>query len=216
MHVCYSGSSVDGHGFYADCFSQISSVEQVLATIIRSVAFPALSEIARKGASMKAGSYRLHAVIAAVAYFWRLSDNVWTSASRKYCTTSVICRPDGCWRKSRDSIAGSAFADRGAMLLGSRRVNMTTIVAAIGIPFAVTAPSNGVSTISVFRAPCGESRFSYLSYSLVSAGLHGDTRCSTLKKKYCFYPLCLVGMAAGRFFVSFAAVVFEFGRHYHP
>ena len=69
--VCCWGSSVDTAtlGVYVIAFLLFSSVEQVLATIIQSVAFPALSEIARKGASMKAGYYRLHAVIAAVAYF---------------------------------------------------------------------------------------------------------------------------------------------------
>lgn len=57
-------------GVYAIAFGIVSSVEQVLFRIVASVAFPAISEIARDHPSrIRDTYYRMHVVIAAIAYF---------------------------------------------------------------------------------------------------------------------------------------------------
>jgi O-antigen/teichoic acid export membrane protein len=56
-------------GVYVIAFQIFSSIEQMLAGINAGVSFPALSEIAReRPAALKAGYYRIHMVVASVAY----------------------------------------------------------------------------------------------------------------------------------------------------
>ena len=64
------GSMVDATvlGIYVIAFLLFSSVEQILARIVQSVGFPALSEIVRERKSLKAVYYRFHAVIAGSSY----------------------------------------------------------------------------------------------------------------------------------------------------
>ncbi|MEH2535991.1 O-antigen/teichoic acid export membrane protein [Bradyrhizobium sp. AZCC 1614] len=57
-------------GVYSIAFGIVAAIEQVLVRIVASVAFPAISEIAREHPS-KVGDtyYRMHILIAAIAYF---------------------------------------------------------------------------------------------------------------------------------------------------
>lgn len=57
-------------GVYAIAFGLVAAIEQVLVRIIASVAFPAISEIVRDHPSrIRDTYYRMHALIAAIAYF---------------------------------------------------------------------------------------------------------------------------------------------------
>jgi O-antigen/teichoic acid export membrane protein len=61
----------DALGVYSIAFGLFSVIDQIVGRVVSSVAFPALSEIARnRRHNLRAGYYKFHAPIAAVAYFW--------------------------------------------------------------------------------------------------------------------------------------------------
>ena len=65
------GAMVDAttFGVCVIAFLMVGAVEQVVGRLTGGVTLSALSEVARKGGDLRAAYYRLHAVIAAVAYF---------------------------------------------------------------------------------------------------------------------------------------------------
>ena len=56
-------------GICVIAFLMVGAIEQVVGRLTGGVALSALSEVARKGGDLRAAYYRLHAVIAAIAYF---------------------------------------------------------------------------------------------------------------------------------------------------
>ena len=94
-------------------------------------------------------------------------------------------------------------------------LSMTTIVAAIRFLLLLLLLPIGFYNFGLPGAVWGIT-LSYLSYLPSVAGIARRYALFDLKKEVLLLPVILVGMAAGRFFVSFAPVVFEFGRHYHP
>lgn len=56
-------------GVYSVSFLMFNAVEQVLIRVMGSVAFPALSEVARNKGDLKKAYYRFQAIVASIAYF---------------------------------------------------------------------------------------------------------------------------------------------------
>jgi O-antigen/teichoic acid export membrane protein len=202
-------------GVYVIAFLLFSSVEQVLARIIQSVAFPALSEIARKGTSMKAGYYRIHAVIAAVAYFsggfliisgQALVDILY---DKRYVQAG--------WMLEILAVALLAVPSRIGVqcYLALGESSMTSIVAAIRLLLLLLLLPIGFYTFGLPGAVWGIT-LSYLSYLPSVAGIARRYALFDLKREVLLLPVILVGIAVGKLFVSFAPTVFELARHYHP
>jgi O-antigen/teichoic acid export membrane protein len=200
------GTMVDSAalGVYAIAFLLFSSIEQILNSLIQSIGFPALSEIARRGTSMKAAYYRFHSVIASVAYF---SAGFMTIAGRSVVGLLYDRRyAQAGWMLEVLAIGLLAIPSRigvqSFLALGAPR--MVAIVAAIRLVLLLVLVPIGFHYFGLTGAVLGI-MISYLSYLPSVFMLSTRYNLLDFRKEVLVLPVILIGMIIGKLFTDLVA-----------
>src|SRR5262249_2056293 len=194
------GSMVDTAmlGIYVIAFNIFSAVEQLLTRIIAGVTFPALSEIVReRPAKLKANYYRVHAIIAGIAYF--CSGILMASGNELIKLLYDPRYAQAGWMLEVLAIALLAapfqISIQFFMALGMPRIQ--SIISAIRLATLFAAMPIGFHYFGLLGALCGLvlSQLLYLPVLILFSLRHGLLN---FQRELFFLPFVLVGLGAGK------------------
>lgn len=198
-------------GVYVIAFLLFNSVEQIMGGIISSVAFPALSEIARKGGNMRAAYYRIHTVVAAIAYF---SGGFLIIAGQSIVDVLYDHRyMQAGWMLEILAVGLFAIPSQIGVqyYLAFGKSGMSTIVAATRLCLLVILLPSGFYFFGLHGAVWGIT-ISYLSYLPVTVLIATRYALFDIRKELIVLPAILFGMTGGKLFVGVAPTAYELVR----
>jgi O-antigen/teichoic acid export membrane protein len=198
-------------GIYAIAFLLFSTVDQVIGSAIASIAFPALSEIVRKGGSMRTGYYRIHVILASLAYF---SGGFLIIAGQALVDVLYDHRyAQSGWMLEILAVGLFAAPSRIGVqcYLALGESSMSTIVAATRLLFLIVFLPVGFHLFGLPGAVWGIT-LSYLSYLPTLVFVAIRYAIFDIRKELRVLPAVLVGLAAGKIFVAMSPAIIPLAR----
>jgi O-antigen/teichoic acid export membrane protein len=189
-------------GVYAIAFGIVAAIEQVLIRIIASVAFPAISEIARDHPSrIRDTYYRMHVLIAAIAYF--CSGALAASGPPLIRVLYDVRYAEAGWILEVLAVGLTAvplqLASYTFLALGKPWMNST--VSAVRTVLVFVAMPAGFYILGVKGAIWGLVMSQLLSAPLIVI-FAVQTRLFAASRELMVLPMLAVGFAAGKLFVE--------------